>query len=125
MAMTAMDLVAAAKQQIREVDQTTGCSLLETGLVLDVREPDEYAAGCLPGAVNIPRGVLEFRIDSHPSFLGRKDAQILIYCQSGGRSALAAEALQKLGFSHPCSLAGGFKAWSDAGLPVTRPSGGS
>ena len=124
MAMTAMDLVAAAKQHIREVDQTTGCSLLETALVLDVREPEEYTAGCLPGAVNIPRGVLEFRIDSHPLFQGRKDAQILVYCQSGGRSALAADTLQKLGFSHPCSLAGGFKAWSDAGLPVNRPAAG-
>lgn len=124
MAMTAMDLVAAAKQQIREVDQTAGCSLLESALVLDVREPDEFAAGCLPGAVNIPRGVLEFRIDAHPLFHGRKDARILVYCQSGGRSALAAETLQKLGFSHPLSLAGGYKTWSEAGLPVTRPAAG-
>lgn len=122
MAMTAMDLVAAAKQHIREVDQTTGCGMLESALILDVREPEEYTAGCLPGAISIPRGVLEFRIDSHPVFQGRKDAQILVYCQSGGRSALAVETLQKLGYTHPCSLAGGYKAWNDAGLPVSKPA---
>lgn len=121
MAMTAIQLVAAAKQKIREVDQATGCNLLESALILDVREPAEYSAGCLPGAVNIPRGTLEFRIDTHPMFQGRKDAQILVYCQSGGRSALASETLQTLGYSHPCSLAGGFKAWSEAGLPVEKP----
>lgn len=122
MAMTAMQLVAEAKQKIREVDQTTGCSLLESALILDVREPAEYAAGCLPGAINIPRGVLEFKIDSHPMFQGRKDARILVYCQSGGRSALASETLQLLGYTQPCSLAGGFKAWSEAGLPVEKPT---
>ena len=121
MAMTAMELVTAARQHIREVDLTTGCHLLESALILDVREPGEYAAGCLPGAINIPRGILEFKIHSHPAFQGRKDAQILVYCQSGGRSALASETLQLLGYTHPCSLAGGFKAWSDAGLPVDKP----
>ncbi len=122
MPLTAMDLVAEAKTQIREVDQATGCSLLETALVLDVREPGEYAAGCLPGAIHIPRGVLEFNIESHPVFQGRREAQILVYCQSGGRSALASETLQKLGFTKVCSLAGGFKAWREAGLPVDQPA---
>lgn len=122
MTMTAMDLVAAAKQQIREVDHAAASGLLASALILDVREPEEYAAGCLPGAVNIPRGVLEFKIDAHPLFQGRRDATILVYCQSGGRSALATETLQKLGYTSPCSLAGGFKAWSEAGLPAEKPS---
>lgn len=122
MPLTPMDLVAAAKAHIREVDQAAGCSLLETALVLDVREPAEYAAGCLPGAINIPRGVLEFSIDSHPVFQGRREAQIMVYCQSGGRSALASETLQKLGYTRVCSLAGGFKAWREAGLPINQPA---
>jgi rhodanese-related sulfurtransferase len=97
--------------------------MLGQALVLDVREPEEYTAGCLPGAVNIPRGVLEFRIDGHPSFQGRKDAEILVYCQTGGRSALATETLQKLGYEKPVSLAGGFKTWQDSGLPIEKPRG--
>ncbi|WP_054773206.1 rhodanese-like domain-containing protein [Methylogaea oryzae] len=89
--------------------------------VLDVREPAEYAAGCLPGAVNIPRGVLEFKIDNIPVFKDDKQSPILVYCQSGGRSALAAEALQKLGYQ-PLSLAGGFGAWKDAGGAIATPA---
>ena len=118
MALTAMDLVAAAKQQIQEVDVASAITILPNALVLDVREPAEHAAGHLPGAVNIPRGVLEFKIDSHPAFQGQQDAQILVYCQTGGRSALAVEVLQKLGWNHTVSLAGGFNAWSQAGGAV-------
>jgi len=122
MAMTAMDLVAAAKQQVKEVDPGSARAMLGQALVLDVREPEEYAAGCLPGAVNIPRGVLEFRIDGHPVFQGRKDAEILVYCQTGGRSALATETLQKLGYGKPVSLAGGFNAWQGSALPIEKPN---
>jgi rhodanese-related sulfurtransferase len=118
MTMTAMDLVAAAKQQIREISPTEAQALLGKARILDVREPAEFAAGKLPGAVNIPRGVLEFQIGNHPTFTGAQDAELLVYCLSGGRSALAVEALQKLGYGKAVSLAGGFKSWSDAGLPV-------
>jgi rhodanese-related sulfurtransferase len=90
--------------------------------IIDVREPEEYAAGCLPGAINIPRGVLEFRIDGHPQVQGRRDAEVILYCQSGGRSALAAESLAKLGYTGVVSLAGGYKAWFDAGLPTQLPN---
>lgn len=122
MPLTAMDLVAAAKRSIREVDQATACGWLDSALVLDVREPGEYAGGCLPAAINIPRGLLEFNIASHPAFQGRREARILVYCLSGGRSALASETLQKLGFTNVCSLAGGIKAWREAGLPVDQPA---
>lgn len=122
MALTAMDLVAAAKQHIKEIDPETAKSLLGKSPVLDVREPSEFAAGCLPGAVNIPRGVLEFKIDGHPAFQNQRDSEILVYCQTGGRSALAVEALQKLGYGKAVSLAGGFKSWQETGQPVEGPT---
>ncbi len=112
MQLTVQDLVNQAKTSITEID---GDRLLP---VVDVREPAEYAAGHVPGAVNIPRGVLEFEIDGHPAVNGVKDPAlahrelpIVVYCRSGGRSALAAEALKRLGFVEPLSLAGGFNGW--------------
>jgi rhodanese-related sulfurtransferase len=113
-----MDLVAAAKQQIREVTPDEAKAMLGKAPVLDVREPAEFAAGHLPGAVNIPRGVLEFQIGNHPAFQNTQNAEILVNCQSGGRSALAAEALKKLGYEKAVSLAGGYKLWQESGLPV-------
>ena len=121
MPVTAMDLVAAAKQTITEIDVHAAKKALATDLVIDVREPAEYAAGCLPGAINIPRGVLEFQISSHPDFQYKQDSNIIVYCQSGGRSALATEALNKMGFNNAVSMAGGFKAWSEGGLHVAQP----
>lgn len=118
MILTAMDLVAEAKQHIVEIDMGAAKSSLETSLILDVREPSEYATGHLPGAFNITRGVLEFKIGSHPDFQDKQEAHIIVYCQSGGRSALATEALNKMGYINAVSLAGGFKAWTDSGNEV-------
>lgn len=118
MAITAQDLVAAAKQQIQEIDTATAQAQLGNSLVLDVREPGEFAAGHLPGAVNIPRGLLEFKIDSHPDFQGKQQAGIVVYCQTGGRSALATQVLNQLGYQQAVSMAGGFKAWAESGLPL-------
>lgn len=118
MAITAQDLVASAKQQIKEIDTATTQAQLAGYLVLDVREPAEFAAGHLPKAVNIPRGVLEFKIDSHPDFQGKHGEAIVVYCQTGGRSALATQVLNQLGYTQAVSMAGGFKAWSESGLPV-------
>lgn len=122
MPLTPMDLVAEAKRHIKEVNLDEAGSLLGKALVLDVREPAEFALGALPGAVNIPRGVLEFKIDGHPAFQNRRDADILVYCQTGGRSALATEALKKLGYENAVSLAGGFKSWQESGQTVESPS---
>jgi rhodanese-related sulfurtransferase len=119
MALTAMDLVALAKQSIREIDVETTKNSLDKNLVLDVREPAEFAAGHLPGAVNIPRGVLEFKISNHPSFQNQQ-ADIIVYCQSGGRSALATEALHKLGYTKAVSMAGGFNQWQAAGFQINN-----
>ena len=122
MAMTVMEMVAEAKSHIREVNVQEAQAMLGKVLVLDVREPSEYAGGCLPGAANIPRGVLEFKIDGHPGFQGQRDAEILVYCLSGGRSALAVDTLQKLGWSNAVSLAGGLTAWTQAGAATVAPS---
>lgn len=118
MAITAMDLVANAKQQIKEIDTAAAKDQLQSSLILDVREPAEFAAGHLPGAINIPRGVLEFKIDATPEFQGKQQETIVVYCQTGGRSALATHALNQLGYTQAVSMAGGFKAWSESGLPL-------
>lgn len=122
MPLTAQDLVATAMSNIREIDTDLLLDLQSTGApVIDVREPAEFAAGHVPGAVNIPRGVLEFEVDGHPAVncqrdpaLAHRNRPVVLYCRSGGRSALAAEALQRLGFSEPLTLAGGFNGWAAA-----------
>ncbi len=113
MPITAMDLVANAKQNITEITVADAQQLLSDHLVLDVREPAEFAAGKIADAINIPRGVLEFQISKHPAFADQHAVKIIVYCQSGGRSALATENLLKLGYSNAVSLAGGYKAWSE------------
>ena len=114
MVHTAMDLVANAKQTITEITVADAKQALADHLILDVREPAEFAAGQVPNAVNIPRGVLEFQVNNHPAFTGQHATKIIVCCQSGGRSALATESLHKLGYKNAVSLAGGYKAWSES-----------
>lgn len=113
MPVTAQMLVQAAKQEIREVDLENAGDLLQpaNALILDVREPEEYQRGAIPGAINIPRGLLEFRIGSLPQ---DPSTATLVYCQSGGRAALAAQTLQRMGYINVVSLAGGYAAWEAA-----------
>ena len=118
MSVTPMDLVAEAKQKIREISVVTAHSKLTDNPILDVREPAEFSAGHLPGAVNIPRGVLEFKIGSDPTLQNQQDKEIIVYCQTGGRSALATEALHKIGYSNAVSMAGGYKDWVEKGYEV-------
>jgi len=108
MPITAMDLVAEAKQNITEISVESAKNNLTSMLILDVREPTEFSAGSLPDAINIPRGVLEFKIAAHPEFQDKQDEDIIVYCQSGGRSALATATLNQLGYSKAVSMAGGF-----------------
>ena len=123
---TAQDLVLDAKRRIREIDHEELLALQGKGVpLIDVREPAEYAAGHIRGAINIPRGVLEFEVDGHPAVncvkdpaLAHREAPIMLACRSGGRSALAADALRALGFAEPLSLAGGFNGWTAAGREV-------
>jgi rhodanese-related sulfurtransferase len=124
MLMTAQQLVAEAKAQIREIDSSQAAMLLNEGaLCLDVRESGEHEAERLHGAINIPRGVLEFRIDDHPGFAD-KNRTVLVYCKTGGRSALAALNLQRLGYRGVMSIAGGIEAWRNLGLPLQKDMNG-
>lgn len=125
MSLTATDLVEEARRQIREI--APGEYVARPGGVLvDVRELTEFQTGHIAGAINIPRGVLEFQIDAHPTVanasdpaLSRKDCPIVLYCRTGGRAALAAVNLQRMGFSDIRSISGGITEWTAAGLPVT------
>lgn len=119
---TAHDLVQAAKARITEIQpQNADDVLQQADLLIDVREPDEYRAGHVVGAVNIPRGLLEFRMSSTPDYEPR-DKKIVIYCKTSGRAALAAAALLDMGYLSVQSIAGGIDAWQAAGKPVVQPS---
>lgn len=123
MSYTAQDLVAQARAVVEEIDPARLRALQAAGTpVIDVREPQEFAEGHLPGAVNIPRGVLEFQVDGHPAVNAKTDPTlshrreaVILYCRTGGRSALAAEALMRMGFVRPLSLAGGWLRWIEHG----------
>lgn len=127
MTLTANALVADALTRIQTVSVTELAARPDAGpLLIDVREPGEFAEGHLPGAINLPRGVLEFKIEAHPALacqaspaLADRDRAIVVYCLTGGRSALAADSLRRLGFGHVHSLTGGITAWYEARLPVT------
>jgi len=112
------DLLNAAKAEVREVDPHEVADHLDTYRVLDVREPDEYEQGAVPGAVHIPRGNLEFSVEGR---LPDKDAPIAVYCAGGVRSVFATKTLQDLGYSDVVSIVGGFNKWKDEGLTWTSP----
>lgn len=120
MAVTPHELVVEAKSQIKEVNTVDAQALLGKRIVLDVREYDEFAAGHLPGAINIPRGVLEFKIGMVPE-CANKSGAFLIYCRTSGRAALSAVQLQKIGYENIVSMAGGFEAWNNEGRPTEKP----
>jgi rhodanese-related sulfurtransferase len=118
---TASDLVMAAKAQSREIPLTEADAALSAADVLiDVREPDEYAAGHLQGAVNLPRGLLEFKLSGSPA-LERRDMAVVLYCKTSGRAALAAVSMQAMGYLNVTSIAGGYDGWVAAGKPVVKP----
>jgi rhodanese-related sulfurtransferase len=120
MAVTPHDLVVEAKAQIKEVSTGDAQGMLGKRVVIDVREYDEYAAGHLPGAINIPRGILEFKIGMVPE-CANKDGAFLIYCRTSGRAALSAVQLQRIGYSNIISMGGGFEAWNNEGRPTEKP----
>ncbi|HWG50443.1 MAG TPA: rhodanese-like domain-containing protein [Candidatus Acidoferrales bacterium] len=104
-------LVDEAKKEIKEIDAEELQRMQQSGAdfkLIDVREPDEVAQGAIAGAVALPRGQLEYKIDSITT---DKNAPIVCYCGGGGRSALAAQNLKRMGFKNVMSLAGGYKGW--------------
>jgi rhodanese-related sulfurtransferase len=104
-------LVNEAKKEIKEIGPADLKRMQQSGeslKLIDVREPDEVAEGSIAGAVALPRGQLEYKIDTITT---DKDAKIVCYCGGGGRSALAAQNLKRMGFRNVMSLAGGYKGW--------------
>lgn len=118
---TAHDLVLEAKKNIQEVTLDEARLEMNAGvLLIDVREPGEFEEGHVPGAMNIPRGMLEFKM-SQDEKLADRNRSILVYCKTSGRAALSAAALQSLGYACVHSIAGGFDAWCGAGFPTDKP----
>lgn len=123
---SATDLVKEAKQQIENLTPSQVKEELEKGNVtlIDIRENEELKQnGKIPGSVQASRGMLEFYADPSlpyhkPEF--NKDNRIILHCASGGRSALATATLKQMGYENVAHLDGGFKAWKEAGLPVTE-----
>jgi sulfur-carrier protein adenylyltransferase/sulfurtransferase len=113
-------MLAAAKAAVREIDTAEAEQEIGAGgaVILDVREPDEYEQGAIPGAVHIPRGTLETSVEGR---IPDKSSHVVVYCAGGTRSAFAAQTLQELGYSDVASVAGGFNKWKDEGRDWVAP----
>lgn len=114
---TADDLVSEAKKQICEVSVSEAKALFDKGgiLFLDCRTSKEYKMGHVPGAINIPRGLLEFKVTKK---IEDKNAPIIMYCKKGGRGCLATCTLCKMGYNNVKNMDGGWLAWQKAEYPV-------
>ncbi|MDE3133414.1 MAG: hypothetical protein KGL15_05055 [Acidobacteriota bacterium] len=132
MTKTLFEMVAGARATAREISPADARDAVVAGdvLVVDVREPGEFAELHISGATCIPRGLIELRADpASPSadaaLAGSQSARVLLYCTKapGARSLLAAETLAAMGFERVEVLAGGLNAWSEAGLPVDGAAG--
>ena len=119
--------VANTRKQIKTVGMPAFKAVydakLSSAVIVDVREPEEYAAGYVPGAVNVPRGLLEFTIWEHVGFPAKTDMNksMFLYCKTGGRCTLAAKSLQDLGFTNVNAVVMLFEDWKKAGYPVEMP----
>jgi molybdopterin/thiamine biosynthesis adenylyltransferase/rhodanese-related sulfurtransferase len=122
MSPSGAELLKQVKSQIDEIDPAKVRELIGEGVaIVDVREAEEFAAGHLPGAKHVPRSYLETRIEG---VVSDRDAQIVLYCQSGNRSAWAARTLEDdLGYTHVASMTGGITLWKDRGYEVVVPRG--
>ena len=135
-------MIIATHNGTFHADETTACAILtylfenssiirsrdpeeleKADIIIDVREPAEYAAGHIKGAISVPRGILEFRISDLPAIKGA-DTEILLYCQSSGRAALAAQSLAELGYTQVASIAGGYEACLETDIPITMANEG-
>ncbi len=117
------ELLNQVKAEIEEIDTPAAAAHAdgdEPPLFVDVRERDEWEEGHIPGAVHVPRGNLESRIESAAPDRGRR---IVLYCAAGNRSAFAAKTLEELGYEDVASLAGGFVEWKRNGFPTQLPRG--
>ena len=115
-----LKLVTETKKSVRETDVQTVRARMEKGEtfhLVDTREDSEWEAGRVVGAIHLGKGVIERDIEEE---IPQKDAEIILYCGGGFRSILAADALQKMGYTHVISMDGGFRGWKEAGYPIER-----
>lgn len=113
-----LKIVDDARAGVREVTIDEAKGRVEAGAgvhLVDIREDREWALGHIAGAVHIGKGVIERDVEGK---IPDKDAEVILYCGGGYRSVLAAEALQKMGYTNVASMAGGWRAWAGAGYPV-------
>ena len=117
-----LKLVDDARSRVREVSVDETRRKLETGKakVIDVREESEWAAGHARGAEHMGKGVIERDIEAR---VPDKNAELILYCGGGFRSALSADSLQKMGYRNVASMAGGWRAWQEAGAPAESGTG--
>jgi len=118
-------LVADAKRQVKTMDLASFKSAFdrnELGLLIDVREPEEFAGGFVPGAVNVPRGVIELKIWAYVGYPDKTDMgrKMTLYCGSGTRCVLAAKSLQDLGFTDVTAVDMRIGDWAKAGYPLVK-----
>jgi len=112
-------LVAEATRNITEISPQDAAAKLKSGeaVIVDVRDNDEWDESHIPGAIHMSRGTIELDIEEK---VRDPNAMIICHCGGGGRSALAAESLQKMGYKNVRSIAGGLKAWKAASLPTKK-----
>lgn len=128
MAKSMMDFIAAAREQVENIDLNRLADMQQREkelLVLDVREESEFAAGRIPGAYLVPRGILEGAADLQykkrdPILSEARQRPIVCYCASGGRSMMAAATLKAMGFETVYNLGGGFELYSAEDKPVEK-----
>jgi len=113
------ELVADAKKKITEISASDAATKAKSddAVIIDVREKDEFDESHIPDAVHMSRGMLEMEVEEQ---FPDRNTEIICHCGGGGRSALAAETLQAMGYKNVRSMAGGLKAWKAAGLPTTK-----
>jgi rhodanese-related sulfurtransferase len=113
-------IVSDARSRVRECNVNDVQRRLESGEslnLIDVREESEYAKGHLPGAVHLGKGIIERDVEAKFPDAG---TELVLYCGGGYRSALAADNLQKMGYTNVISMDGGWRGWTEAGLPVEK-----
>ncbi len=112
-------LSAEAKKNITEISPEDAAAKMQNreAVIIDVREKEDYDEDHIPNAIHLSRGLLELDIEEK---ISDPNTMIITHCGGGGRSALAAESLQKMGYKNVRSMAGGFKAWKAAGLPTAK-----
>lgn len=113
------ELVAEAKKEISEIAPGDAAEKVRNGeaVLIDVRDKEEFDGAHIPQAMHLSRGLLEVEIEDK---VADPNAVVILHCGGGGRSALAAQSLQKMGYKNVYSMAGGFKGWKAAGLPVAQ-----